>query len=135
MDNTENEQFEVTILGKKFTATMLAIYGTIASTVIGVLWAGFQVWHKIDSYVAPDIEGIEKRLVILEESTAKVNDYTRDIKDDLKTEIRALDNEVKAIRSDARAMQKEARDDIRDIRRDVDVKIKRALDNPLANKE
>ena len=135
MDNTENEKFEVTILGKKFTATMLAIYGTAASTVIGVLWAGFQVWHKIDNYVAPDIEGIEKRLVVLEESTAKVNDYTRDIKDDLKTEIRALDNEVKAIRSDARAMQKEARDDIRDIRRDVDVKIKRALDNPLANKD
>jgi vacuolar-type H+-ATPase subunit F/Vma7 len=130
MDNTENEQWELTVLGQKLTATKIAILATVTSTVIGFLWAGFQVWHKIDSYVAPDMEAFEKRIVILEENTAKVNDYTRDIKNDLKNEIRALDTEVKIIRNDSRAMQKEARDDVREIRKEVDIKIKRALDNP-----
>ena len=135
MDNTENEQWELKVLGQKLTATKIAILATVTSTVIGFLWAGFQVWHKIDSYVAPDMESFEKRLVIVEENTAKVNDYTRDIKNDLKNEIRALDTEVKIIRNDSRAMQKEARDDVREIRKEVDIKIKRALDNPLANKD
>jgi uncharacterized protein YoxC len=135
MGSTENEQFEVTILGKKFTATMLAIYGTVASTVIGVLWAGFQVWHKIDSYVAPDIEGIEKRLVVLEESTAKVNDYTRDIKNDIKNDVRRLEKIVEQVERDNKQMSREVDKDLRDMRDQTDKKIKRALDNPLANKE
>ena len=66
MDNTENEQWELTILGQKLTATKIAILATVASTVVGFLWAGFQVWHKIDSYEAPDMEAFEKRLVIVE---------------------------------------------------------------------
>jgi uncharacterized protein YoxC len=135
MDNTENEQFEVTILGKKFTATMLALWATIASTVIGVLWAGFQVWHKIDSYVAPDIEGIEKRLVILEESTAKVNDYTRDIKNDIKNDVRRLEKIVEEVERNNKQMTREVDRDLREMRKETDNKIKRALDNPLANKE
>jgi uncharacterized protein YoxC len=135
MGSTENEQFEVTILGKKFTATMLAIYGTVASTVIGVLWAGFQVWHKIDSYVAPDIEGIEKRLVVLEESTAKVNDYTRDIKNDIKNDVRRLEKIVEQVERDNKQMSREVDKDLREMRDQTDKKIKRALDNPLANKE
>ena len=135
MDNTENEQFEVTILGKKFTATMLALWATIASTVIGVLWAGFQVWHKIDSYVAPDIEGIEKRLMVLEDSTAKVNDYTRDIKNDIKNDVRRLEKIVEEVERNNKQMTREVDRDIREMRTETDNKIKRALDNPLANKE
>jgi uncharacterized protein YoxC len=135
MDNTENEKFEVTILGKKFTATMLAIYGTVASTAIGVLWAGFQVWHKIDNYVAPDIEGIEKRIAVLEESTAKVNDYTRDIKNDIKNDVRRLEKIVEQVERDNKQMSREVDKDLRDMRDQTDKKIKRALDNPLANKD
>jgi uncharacterized protein YoxC len=135
MDNTSNEQFEVTILGKKFTATMLAIYGTVATTVIGFLWAGFQVWHKIDSYVAPDIEGIEKRIVVLEESTAKVNDYTRDIKNDIKNDVRGLEKIVEQVERDNKQMAREVDKDLREMRDQTDKKIKRALDNPLSNKD
>jgi uncharacterized protein YoxC len=135
MDNTENEQFEVTILGKKFTATMLALWATIASTIIGFLWAGFQVWHKIDSYEAPDIEGIEKRIAVLEESTEKVNDYTRDIKNDIKNDVRRLEKVVEQVERDGKQLSRDVDKDLREMRRETDNKIKRALDNPLANKE
>jgi uncharacterized protein YoxC len=133
MDNIENEQFEVTILGKKFTATMLALWATIVSTIIGFLWAGFQVWHKIDSYEAPDIEGIEKRIAVLEESTEKVNDYTRDIKNDIKNDVRRLEKIVEQVERDGKQLSREVDKDLREMRDQTDKKIKRALDNPLSN--
>jgi uncharacterized protein YoxC len=133
MSNSEDEQFEVTILGKKFTATMLAVYGTAISTLVGILWAGFQVWHKIDSYEAPDIEGIEKRISVLEESTEKVNDYTRDIKNDIKNDVRRLEKVVEEVERNNKQMTREVDRDLREMRKETDNKIKRALDNPLAN--
>jgi uncharacterized protein YoxC len=135
MSNSEDEQFEVTILGKKFTATMLAVYGTAISTLVGILWAGFQVWHKIDSYEAPDIEGIEKRISVLEESTEKVNDYTRDIKNDIKNDVRRLEKVVEEVERNNKQMTREVDRDLREMRKETDNKIRRALDNPLANKE
>ena len=135
MSNSEDEQFEVTILGKKFTATMLAVYGTAVSTLVGILWAGFQVWHKIDSYEGPDIEGIEKRISVLEESTEKVNDYTRDIKNDIKNDVRRLEKVVEEVERNNKQMTREVDRDLREMRKETDNKIRRALDNPLANKE
>lgn len=115
---------------------------TIAPVVGGAFWGAFEAYNDymsmrsaIKNYVSPDFTEYDKKIAILEENTAKVNDYTRDIKNDLKNEIRALDTEVKVIRNDSRAMQKEARDDVREIRKEVDIKIKRALENPLANKD
>jgi hypothetical protein len=135
MSNTENEQWELKVLGQKLTATKIAILATVTSTVIGFLWAGFQVWHKIDSYVAPDMESFEKRLVIVEESTAKVNDYTRDIKNDIKNDVRRLEKVVEQVERDGKQMAREVDKDLREMRKETDNKIKRALDNPLANKD
>jgi hypothetical protein len=135
MSNTENEQWELTVLGQKLTATKIAILATVTSTVVGFLWAGFQVWHKIDSYEAPDMESFEKRLVIVEESTAKVNDYTRDIKNDIKNDVRRLEKVVEQVERDGKQMAREVDKDLREMRKETDNKIKRALDNPLANKD
>ncbi len=135
---------EISVAGFSFKLTnkLMVMIITIAPVVGGAFWGTFEVYNDymsmksaIKNYVSPDFTEYDKKIALLEDNTNKVNEYTKDIKNDLKNEIRALDNEVKAIRNDARAMQKEARDDIRDIRKDVDIKIKRALDNPLANKE
>jgi BMFP domain-containing protein YqiC len=115
---------------------------TIAPVVGGAFWGAFEFYNDymsmrsaIKNYVSPDFTEYDKKLALMEESTSKVNDYTRDIKNDLKKEIREIDAEVKNIRSDSRAMQKEARDDVKEIRKEVDTKIRRALENPLLNKE
>ena len=131
MSNGESEKFEITILGKKFTATMLAVWGTVASTVIGVLWAGFQVWHKIDSYVAPDIESIEKRLILVEETSTKTNDYTRDIKNDLKNDIRKLEKVVEQVERDAKESSRYVDKELRAQKERTESMIKEALNNPM----
>ena len=131
MDNIENESWKIEILGKQLSATQAGIYLTVASSVVGCLWAVFQVWQKIDGI--PDMGEYDKRIAAIEETTSKINDYTRDIKNDLKNEIRNLEVEVRTIRSDTREVQQEVRHDIKDVRKEVDNKIRRALENPLAN--
>ncbi len=135
---------EISVAGFSFKLTnkLMVMIITIAPVVGGAFWGAFEVYNDymsmksaIKNYVSPDFTEYDKKIALLEENTNKVNEYTKDIKNDLKNEIRALDTEVKIIRNDSRAMQKEARDDVREIRKEVDIKIKRALDNPLANKE
>jgi hypothetical protein len=132
MSNGESEQFEVTILGKKFTATMLIIYGGIASTAVGFLWSAMLVWQKIDNFEAPDMAEYDKRLALVEETSTKTNDYTRDIKNDLKNDIRKLEALVEQIERQSKQLQRETYTDIRRIEKDTDEKIKKILTNPLA---
>jgi hypothetical protein len=145
MSSTEEKvEKEINVAGFSFKLTnkLIVMVITIAPVVGGAFWGAFEAYNDymsmrsaIKNYVSPDFTDYDKKIALLEENTNKVNDYTRDIKNDLKNEIRALDTEVKIIRNDSRAMQKEARDDVREIRKEVDIKIKRALDNPLANKD
>ena len=137
MDNIEKE-ISVAGFSFKLTNKLIVMVISIAPVVGGAFWGAFEFYNDymsmrsaIKNYVSPDFTDYDKKIALLEENTNKVNDYTRDIKNDLKNEIRALDTEVKIIRNDSRAMQKEARDDVREIRKEVDIKIKRALDNPL----
>jgi len=142
MSNTEDKEISVAGFSFKLTNKLMIMVVTIAPVVGGAFWGAFEFYNDymsmrsaIKNYVSPDFTEYDKKLALMEESTAKVNDYTRDIKNDLKKEIREIDAEVKNIRSDSRAMQKEARDDVKEIRKEVDTKIRRALENPLLNKE
>jgi BMFP domain-containing protein YqiC len=89
----------------------------------------------IKNYVSPDFTEYDKKLALMEESTAKVNDYTRDIKNDIKNDVRRLEKVVEQVERDGKQLSRDVDKDIREMRRETDIKIKRALDNPLANKE
>lgn len=133
MSNIENEQWEIKILGQKLTATTLSIAVTALSTLIGVLWFMFQLYQKIESI--EEFADYNKRLIAVEQTTDKINDYTRDIKNDLKSDVRRLEKVVEEVERSNKQMSREVDKDLRDIRKETDNKIKRALDNPLANKE
>jgi uncharacterized protein YlxW (UPF0749 family) len=132
MSNGESEKFEITILGKKFTATMLIIYGGIASTIVGFLWSAMLVWQKIDNFEAPDMADYDKRLALVEETTNKTNDYTRDIKNDLKADIRKLEKVVDQVERDTKGSRRELEHEMKVFKRETDERIKKELSNPLA---
>lgn len=119
--------------------------------------------RKIAEYVAPDLSDFDKRLAVIEENSQKTSDYTRDIKTDLKNDIRRnesvteqveryvkqanreADQDMKAVRKDVVDRLDKIRDDMDRLKRDtehklekisreVDSKIQKAIDNPLANK-
>ena len=129
----------ISIGGYEFTPAKLMIAGTIVSTVLGGLYGAFEVYKsyqdmqkKIQNYVAPDLTEIEKKLAIVEENSAKSTDYTRDIKNDIKNDIRRLEKVVEQVERDNKQLARETDQDIRNLRKEVDTKIQKAMDNPLA---
>lgn len=141
----------ISIGGYEFTPAKLMVAFTIVSSTLGGLYGTFEVYKdymsmkkKIAEYITPDLSEFDKRLAVVEENSQKAADYTRDIKNDLKSDVRRLENVVEGVERNTKQAQRETDKDVREVRqntereikelkREVDSKIKKALDNPLAN--
>tara|TARA_Y100001951_G_scaffold103327_1_gene111904 strand:+ start:1656 stop:2240 length:585 start_codon:yes stop_codon:yes gene_type:complete len=189
---------EVEYKGIKIGGSKMLLILPLLGTIIGGLWGGFELWHryqameiKIAKYVAPDLSEFDKRIAIIEKAFAKEmkalktevsiikdsvivsTDYTRDIKNDLKSDIQTLertvddierrgkdsfklvrdsidtndtkvrtmitvnsdrfDNRREQIRNDMDALETRINDSLAALKKEIDDKIKNALENPLAN--
>ena len=131
----------ISIGGYEFTPAKLMVAATIVSSVLGGLYGAFEVHKsyqdmktKIEKYVTPDLTEIEKKLAIVEENSQKSSDYTRDIKNDLRADIRKLEKIVDDVERGTKQSQREQERDLRELRREIDSKIQKAMDNPLAGK-
>ena len=143
----------ISIGGYSFTPARLMIAGGIVSTILGGLYGAFEIYKDyqdmkaaIQEYVAPDLGSINERLSVIEKemeatrkSVTEGVDYTNEIKNDLKRDIRRIEgiveNAERATKESAReTMQdvKDVRNDVKQLSKEVDEKIKQALDNPLA---
>ena len=94
--------------GFKISGGKLMISLPLLGTLGGGIYAGFEFWkdytdmkQQIQEYVAPDLSGLDKKLDVLkqkmagvEDSVVKGTDYTRDIKNDLKKDITRLEKVV-----------------------------------------
>jgi len=156
-----DEQIANTVIkiGKwSFTPAKLMILVGVVSSILGGLYGTFEVYkdyqdmkEKIETYVAPDLSELHKRIELAEQNGAKSVEYTQDIKNDLKGDIRRVegiletvergskqsqrdvDLTVKSLNAQMNSLEKETATELRSIRREVDDKIKKALDNPLSN--
>ena len=159
----------ISIGGYEFTPAKLMVAFTIVSSTLGGLYGAFEVYKdyvgmkkKIAEYVTPDLTEIYKKMEVLDANTEKMTEYTNNIKNDLKQDVRRLegvvenierssktdqrltDSGMKEIKRDVDSTlkevnrelvknQKETQAEIRALRAEVDAKIKKALDNPLSN--
>ena len=189
---------EVEYKGINIGGSKLLLILPLLGTIAGGLWGGFELWHryqaleiKINTYIAPDLSGFDKRIAIIEKSFAKEmkvlrtevsiikdsvivsTDYTRDIKNDIKSDIQTLertvddierrgkdafklvrnsieindtkvrtmitvnsdrfDNRREQIRNDMVVLEKRINDLLATLKKEINDKIKKALENPLAN--
>jgi len=147
----------ISIGGYEFTPAKLMIAATIVSSTLGGLYGAFEVYKdyqsmkkRIAEYVAPDLSEFDKRLAVVTENSNRAVEYTNNIKNDLKSDIRRLetvvdnversakqsqreaDLAVKEVRDEMRRNSREQEQTLRQLNKEVDVKIQRALDNPLA---
>jgi SMC interacting uncharacterized protein involved in chromosome segregation len=145
-----SENTVISIGGYAFTPAKLMIAATIVSTVLGGLYGAFEVYkdymdmkQKIADYVTPDLGEIYKKIEVLDASTNKTVEYSQDIKNDLKADIRRLETVVESVERDSKTAQREtdksvqdARKDVRETKQEVD-KITRQLEKDTAtqNKE
>ena len=141
------------IAGAIISSTLGFLYGTfeVYKDYMGMKEA-------IQTYVTPDLSGINERLSVIQkqmdttvQSVDKTTEYTNEIKNDLKSDIRRLEGVVESVERSSKQSQREAdqavkevnramtqleresEQNLRTVRREVDDKIKKALDNPLAN--
>ena len=180
---------------------ILPLLGTIGGGLWGgfELWHRYQAMEaKIAKYVTPDLSGFDKRISVVEKSFRKEmkalelsmkalreevsttkesvitsTDYTRDIKNDLKSDIQTLEKTVddierrgkdafklvresvetndrkvrnmisinsdrfdsrrEQIRNDMDALEKRINDQLKTVKKEIKDKIRKALENPLAN--
>ena len=171
----------ISIGGYEFTPAKLMVAFTIVSSVLGGLYGCFEVYKdymgmkkKIAEYVAPDLSELNKKMEITMQNSEKSVQYTQDIKNDLKNDIRRLETVVESVERDTKSalrdtdksvqdarkdvretkaevdkitrqlekdttsqnkeLQRQMEGEVRALRREVDDKIKKALDNPLSNK-
>ena len=136
----------ISIGGYEFTPAKLMVAFTIVSSTLGGLYGAFEVYKdyqsmkkRIAEYVAPDLSELNKKMEITMQNSEKSVQYTQDIKNDLKTDIRRLEGIVDGVERGVKQSQRETQQDVNEIRRElktldnnVDKKIQRALDNPLA---
>jgi uncharacterized protein YoxC len=147
----------ISIGGYEFTPAKLMVAFTIVSSTLGGLYGAFEVYKdyqsmkkRISEYVAPDLSELNKKMEITMQNSEKSVQYTQDIKNDLKQDIRRLegvvesversnkqtaretDAAVKDVRDELRRNAKEQDQALKQLNKDVDYKIQKALDNPLA---
>lgn len=150
LQNLTDKNTVWTIAGYSFTPAKLMILGTILSTGLGGLYGSFEVYKdyqdmkmKIEKYVAPDLSEIYKKIEISEQNSEKSVQYTQDIKNDLKQDIRRLETIVDQVERTSKQSNRESEQEVRQIRqqneqeirslkKEIDTKIQKALDNPLA---
>jgi hypothetical protein len=138
----------ISIGGYDFTPAKLMVAATLLSSVLGALYGAFEVYKdyigmkkKIAEYVAPDFSEFDKRLAVIEENSTKTAravqegsdktaEYTRDIKNDLKGDIRRLEKVVEAVESSNKTQQREIDKTVQEIK--VEVRsIQKAADQSL----
>jgi len=139
----------ISIGGYEFTPAKLMVAFTLISSILGGLYGTFEIYKdyqgmkkKIAEYVTPDLAEIYKKMEVLEANTSKMTEYTNNIKNDLKSDVRRLEGIVENIERSTKTDQRMTDNTVKEIKRDadsravrseVDAKIKKALDNPLNN--
>ena len=155
---------ELEVAGIKFRGGRIFVVLTIISSLVGVLWGGFTYYQKfldmekkIDSYIAPDLSGFDKRLDLIQQETEMitqemsmiiqevqlVSDVANELKNDLRQDVRRIEkivNDVEQqVKEDSRDNAKDLKESIKNIKDDmkaleekIDKKIKLALENPLS---
>ena len=118
---------QIEFAGIKFTGGKMALVITLVTSLIGGLWGGFEVYkdymdmkEKIQSYTAPDLSGLDKRIAVLENELTFVSDLKTDIKADVRR-IESIVNDVEQrVKDDSRSNSKDLNATIKQIEDDVE---------------
>ena len=151
---------EVSVGGISFKGGKMLGVLVALSTACGALYGSFEVWkqfqdmsEKIDSYIAPDLSGFDKRIELIQQEVSMlqqemgmileevnlVASTAKELKDDLKSDVRQLEKDsrhtealVDSVKNNTREELRLFEDSIKELENDLDLKINKALSNPLS---
>lgn len=121
----------ISIGGYEFTPAKLMVAATLVSSILGGLYGAFEVYkdyqdmkEKIAKYVSPDLTEIYKKLEVLEANTNKTVEYSDNIKNDLKNDVRRLETVVENVERSSKMSSRDTDQTVKEIKRDVDSTLK-----------
>ena len=144
---------EIDIGGVKFRGGRLFLVITVLSSFVGILWGGVQYYQKfldmekaISEFQSPDLSKYDEQIAVLKSEVSMILDEVtllnsvivdqkNTLRDDIKTmksDIRAIDKVVNDIEDRVKANEREISEDFKILEKEIDDKIKKALNNPLA---
>ena len=134
VDNLKNKKFEVFGI----TMTPMTISAAVAGigSVIGMLYAGFVMYQKIESISSIDPGAIFSKL---EKIDTRINEAEKDA-EDMKSDIKRAEETADDAYRYVKDVNKEMNDELRSFRKDVKEiektfgdKLQKSLDNPLSD--
>jgi len=145
----------ISIGGYEFTPAKLMVAATLVSSTLGGLYGAFEVYKdymgmkkKIAEYVSPDLTEVYKKLDVIQTQNAELQkqseksvQYTQDIKNDLKGDVRRLETVVENVERSSKQTARETEQQIRDVQaemrrsaKEIDTNVKtaqREIDNTV----
>lgn len=121
----------ISIGGYEFTPAKLMVAFTLVSSLLGGLYGAFEVYKdyvgmkkKIAEYVTPDLTEIYKKMEVLDANTSKMTEYTNNIKNDLKNDVRRVEGIVENMERSTKTSQRETDQAIKEIKKESDNTLK-----------
>lgn len=153
IESLKDKKFK--LFGISMTPTTIGAAVALLGSVIGMLYAGFVMYQKIDSIANLDVGAFDNRMKVMEAKIDETVEYTRDIKNGLRDDIlrieqqsdrtedmvRETEDKVRQMIDDAELRFETKREqlymsnkaDLKELEDRLNKKVQRALDNPLAN--
>lgn len=140
--------------GVKFKGGKIFAFIIAMSTFVGGLYGAFEIYQrylsmeeKIDSFISPDLSHYDEQLAVLKSEVdmilgeiTLVNDVTQSLGINIKTDIRNMNNDIRHITEIVNDIEDRQKEDSRElleelkiIEEELDLKINKALNNPLAS--
>lgn len=139
--------------GMKFSGGKFFIILSLIGAIVGGGWSGYKFYDdylemkaKINEYTAPDLSSYDEQIAVIKseldmilEEVSLIAEITRDMKNELKVQIREIEQDVRHITTivnDVEDRQKEDTreifDEIKIIEENLNLNINKALNNPLS---
>ena len=139
--------------GMKFSGGKFFVILSLIGAIVGGGWTGYKFYddyltmkQQVQEYTAPDLSKYDEQIavikseldMILDEITL-VADVAKDLKNDMKTDIRSMSNDIRHITeivNDVEDRQKEDTreifDELKIIEDELQLSVDKALNNPLS---
>jgi hypothetical protein len=139
--------------GVKFTGGKLFLILSLIGAIIGGGWTGYKFYDdyltmkaQVLNYTSPDLSKYDEQIAVLKseldmilDEITLVADVAKDLKNDMKTDIRSMSNDIRHITeivNDVEDRQKEDTreifDELKLIEDELQLSVDKALNNPLS---
>src|SRR6056300_1142139 len=92
IESLKDKKFK--LFGISMTPTTIGAAVALLGSVIGMLYAGFVMYQKIDSIANLDVGAFENKMKVMEAKIDETTEYTRDIKNGLRDDILRIEQQA-----------------------------------------